>query len=146
MLLSHHQLFSAFGTVGSVSGQAFAYNPNRYGSFRGVLSDVVLWFFGHEHTLAFYGPCMGLERGRCLSASAVPVFTDQQKYAPAAGLQTYQGEPLPVWNTAAVLGNNGTDYNNAFAMMTLNGSAATVNYYQVPPLGMVTQFPVIDSV
>ncbi len=144
VLLSHHQLFSAFASVGSVDGNAFAYNPNLYGNFHEVISEVALWFWGHEHTLALYSPYMGLQKGRCLGASAVPVFTDQQKYQSAAGLQTYQGAPMPEWDSNVVLGNNGTVYNNAFAMMTLNGSSATVAYYQVPPLKTAMQFPVRD--
>ncbi|MFP5226363.1 MAG: metallophosphoesterase family protein [Acidobacteriota bacterium] len=146
VLLSHHQLFSAFASVGSVNGQAYAYNPNLHGALQSVLSEVVLWFWGHEHTLALYGPYMGLQRGRCVGASAVPVFTDQQAYATATGLQTYENAPMPVWNTNATLGNNGTDYNNAFAMMMLDGSSATVMYYQVPPLGTATAYAVTDSV
>ena len=146
VLLSHHQLFSALASVGNINGQAAAYNPNLFANFQSVLSEVVLWFWGHEHTLALYEPYMGLQRGRCVGASAVPVFTDQQKYAPATGLQTYQGAPLPRWNTSAQVGNNGTDYNNGFATMTLNGSSATVNYYQVPPLGTATQLPVSDAI
>jgi len=146
VLLSHHQLFSAFGSVGCASGQPFAYNRNLYGCFENVLSNIAIWFWGHEHTLALYEPYMGLQKGRCVGASAVPVFTDQQKYVPATGLQTYQGGNLPNWDTNAELGNNGTDYNNAFAIIALNGPAATVNYYQVPPLGTATQFPSTDHV
>jgi Calcineurin-like phosphoesterase len=146
VLLSHHQLFSPFASVGNYNGQGSAYNPNLYANFQSVLSNVTLWFWGHEHTLALYDPYMGLQRGRCLGASAVPVFTDQQQYAPATGLQTWQNGPLPTWNPNVILGDNGTDYNNAFAMMTLSGSSATVDYYQVPPLGTATKFSVSDTV
>lgn len=83
VLLSHHQLFSAFSSVGTVNEQAYAYNPNLYGSFQNVLPDVVLWFCGHEHTLALYEPYMGLQRARCVGTSAVPASTNQQKYEPA---------------------------------------------------------------
>jgi hypothetical protein len=145
VLLSHHQLFSAFGSLGSVNGLAYAYNPNLYGNFQNVLGQVTAWFWGHEHTLALFEPYMGLQKGRCVGASAVPVFTDQQSYSAATGLQTSQGLPMPVWDAGVVLGNNGTDYNNAFAMMTLNGQAATVDYYQVPPLGTATKFGVSDT-
>ena len=48
---------------------------------------------------------------------AVPVFTNQQQYAAATGLQTYQNASLPTWNPSAILGDNGTDYNNAFAII-----------------------------
>src|ERR1700757_1321833 len=99
------------------------------------MAKVAFWFWGHEHTLAIFDPYMDLQRGRCLGASAVPVFNDQQSYSNAAGLQTYGGGPLPTWNTKAQLGNNGTSYNNCFAIMTLNGASASVDYYEVPILG-----------
>jgi hypothetical protein len=77
----------------------------------------------------------------------VPVFTDQQSYTPATGLQTYGGGPLPTWNKNAQLGNNGESYNHAFAIMTLNGGSANVDYYQVPIGGKdATKFPVSDNV
>ena len=145
ILLSHHQLFSAFGSVGNQNGQPYAYNPNLYASFQTVIPQVAAWFWGHEHTLALYESCMGLQAGRCVGASAVPVFTDQQSYTTATGLQTLTGQDMAVWDPAAVLGNNGSDYNNAFAFITLNGPAATVDYYQVPIMGTATKFPVSDT-
>jgi hypothetical protein len=77
---------------------------------------------------------MQLQRGRCVGCSAVPVFTDQQSYTPATGLTTYNGAPLPTWNPTAITGNNGIDYNHGYAIMTLNGNTANVDYYQVPIL------------
>jgi hypothetical protein len=144
VLLSHHQLFSPFGAVGSVDGRPYAYNPNLRSTFQAVMDKVAWWFWGHEHTLAIFDPYMGLQRGRCVGASAVPVFTDQQSYTNASGLDTYGGAGLPVWNTQGQLGNNGTSYNNCFALMTLNGSSASVDYYQVPILGTATRLPVDD--
>jgi predicted phosphodiesterase len=145
-LFSHHQLFSPFASVGNMGSQQYAYNPNLFANFQSVISKVDIWFWGHEHTLALYDPCMGLARGRCVGASAVPVFTDQQKYAPGTGLRTYNNSPLPTWNPSAILGSNGTDYNNAFAIMTLNGASATVNYYQVPLLKAASQLPFTDTI
>lgn len=145
-LLSHHQLFSPFSSVGSVNNQPSAYNPNLFSNFQSVLPKVDIWFWGHEHTLALYGPYMGLVRGRCIGASAVPVFKNQQQYAADTGMQTYQDAPLPTWNPSAVLGNNGTDYNNAFAIMTLKGPSATVNYYQVPLLQPASELPFTDTI
>jgi hypothetical protein len=100
---------------------------------------------GHEHTLAIFDAYMGLQRGRCVGASAVPVFTDQQSYTNAGDLETYGGAGLPVWNTNGQLGNNGTSYNNCFALMTLSGLSANVDYYQVPILGTATRLPVDDK-
>jgi predicted phosphodiesterase len=145
-VFSHHQLFSPFASVGSINDQEYAYNPNLFSDFQSVLPKIDIWFWGHEHTLALYDAYTGLERGRCLGASAVPVFTNQQQYVADAGLQTYQGAPLPTWNPSAILGSNGTDYNNAFAIMTLNGASATVNYYQVPLLGAASQLPFTDTI
>jgi hypothetical protein len=146
VLLSHHQLFSPFGSVGSVNGQAYAYNPNLRATFQAVMPQIAWWFWGHEHTLAVFNPYMGLLRGRCVGASAVPVFTDQQSYTSASGLETYGGAALPTWNPNGVLGNNGTDYAHAFALMTLNGASANVDYYQVPILGTAVKLAVTDSI
>jgi hypothetical protein len=95
--------------------------------------------------LNFQQTHMDLERGRCLGASAVPVFTDQQKYENATGLKTLNDGQLPTWNSIAVLGDNGTDYAHAFAIMTLDGSSASVKYYQVPVLGTASELLVTDS-
>jgi hypothetical protein len=146
VLLSHHQLFSPFGSVGNANGCASAYNPNLRATFQGVMSKIAWWFWGHEHTLAIFDPYMNLQRGRCVGASAVPVFTDQQSYSNAAGLQTYGGAPLPTWNANGQLGNNGQSYNNCFAIMTLTGPSANVDYYQVPLLGTAAKLPVNDQV
>lgn len=145
VLLSHHQLFSPFGSVGNVGSQPYAYNPALLGNFQSVLPKIAWWFWGHEHTLAVYDSYMGLERGRCLGASAVPVFTDQQKHENASGLQTYKALPLPTWAPKGVLGDNGTDYAHAFAIMTLKNASGNVDYYQVPVLGTASRLPVDDA-
>lgn len=147
VLLSHHQLFSPFASVGQADGGLnYAYNKNLRASFQAVMSKVVLWFWGHEHTQAAFDPYMGLQRGRCVGASAIPVFTNQQSYKYASGLQTYGGIPLPTWNAASQLATNGNVYNNGFAIMTLNGASATVNYYQVPILKPFVPMAVSDSI
>lgn len=145
ILMSHHQLFSPFTSLGKNNSQLYAYNPNLLTNFQAVLPQVAWWFWGHEHTLAIYDPYMGLQRGRCVGASAVPVFTDQQSYTAAAGLTTYQGGPLPTWNASGQLATNGTDYSHCFAILTLNGPSANVDYYQVPVLGTAARLPVTDN-
>ena len=145
-VFSHHQSFSPFSSVGSLNGKAHAYNPNLYANFQSILQKIDIWFWGHEHTLALYDPYMDLQRGRCVGASAVPVFTNQQKYATATGLQTLNNGPMPTWNPSAILGDNGTDYNNGFAILTLKGPVATVNYYQVPLLKPYSQLPFTDTI
>lgn len=144
VLLSHHQLFSPFGSVGSVDGTAYAYNPNLYDVFAPVLPKVEWWFWGHEHTLGIFPPYIGLKRGRCVGASAVPVYSDQQQYATANGLKTLNSAPMPTWNSNGELGTSANMYNNCFAMMTLNGASATVDYYDVPLLKEARRFNVTD--
>jgi hypothetical protein len=146
VLLSHHQLFSPFGSVGTDGGQQYAYNKNLRASFQAVMSKISWWFWGHEHTQAIFNPYMGLQRGRCVGASAVPVFTNQQSYSNASGLQTYGSIPLPTWNPAGQLHTNGNDYNNGFAIMTLNGPSAKVEYYEVPIRKPFVQMPVTDNI
>lgn len=146
ILLSHHQLFSPFGSVGSVDGTAYAYNPNLYKIFAPILPRVEWWFWGHEHTLGIFPPYMGLKRGRCVGASAVPVFQDQQQYASAPGLKTLDGTAMPTWDPNGVLSVSGNMYNNCFAMATLNGTSATVEYYEVPLLQEARKFNVTDVV
>ncbi|HTW45089.1 MAG TPA: metallophosphoesterase [Acidobacteriaceae bacterium] len=146
VLLSHHQLFSPFSSVGSVDAEAYAYNPNLYAIFAPLLPKVEWWFWGHEHTLGIFPPYMGLRRGRCVGASAVPVFSDQQQYATAGGLKTLNDMPMPTWDPNGVLGTTDNMYNNCFAMMTLNGASATVEYYEVPLLQAARKFNVVDVV
>jgi hypothetical protein len=146
VLLSHHQLFSPFSSVGSVGDQPYAWNPNLYQTFQPVLPKAEWWFWGHEHTLGVYAPYLGVKRGRCVGASAVPVFEDQQTYATAGGLKTLDNAAMPTWDPAAALGFTKNMYNNCFAMMTLTGPSATVEYYEVPLLQPAQKFNVTDTV
>lgn len=85
-------------------------------------------------TLGIFAPYMALKRGRCVGASAVPLFLDQQSYKTCpAQLQTVDGT-MPTWDPKGVLGTTNNMYNNCFAIMTLTGSSATVEYYKVPLL------------
>ena len=145
VLLSHHQLFSPFSSVGSVGETPYAYNPNLYQVFGSILPKVEWWFWGHEHTLGIFASYMGLKRGRCVGASAVPVYQDQQSYAAAEGLQTLNDMAMPSWDRNGVLGVTDNQYNNCFAMMTLMGSEATVEYYEVSGAGGARKFNVKDQ-
>lgn len=147
VLLSHHQLFSPFGSVGTADGGlSYAYNKNLRASFQAVMKQIAWWFWGHEHTLAIYDPYMDLKRGRCVGASAVPVFDDQQSYTTAGGMQTYGGLPYPTWNKQGQLATNMNDYNHCFAIMTLTGASANVDYYQIAGFQPATRLPVDDKI
>lgn len=47
VLLSHHQLFSPFLSVGLVDSTPYAYNRHLYEVFAPVLPKVEWWFWGH---------------------------------------------------------------------------------------------------
>jgi hypothetical protein len=93
--------------------------------------------------LAVFNPYMGLRRGRCVGASAVPVFTHQQSYTKANGLETYQNAPLPTWDPNGVLGNNGSL--SRLRHHDADGASAKVDYSQVPVLGTASNLAVTDS-
>src|SRR6185436_8347093 len=66
ILLSHHQLFSAFSPIGPKDNGDRSTNPRLLAQFADVLPEVDAWLWGHEHNLEIYGPYAGLSRGRCI--------------------------------------------------------------------------------
>lgn len=82
VLLSHHQLFTAFGGgMGQGStGKPLAYNPQLYSLFGPYLNNIALWLWGHEHNFEFFTPYLGLNKGRCIGASAIPCLKAQNPY------------------------------------------------------------------
>jgi hypothetical protein len=82
LLLSHHQLFTAFGDgIGQgQDGKPLAYNPKLYAVFGPYLNNIALWLWGHEHNFEFFSPYLGLKKGRCIGASAIPCLKAQDPY------------------------------------------------------------------
>ncbi|WP_162596346.1 metallophosphoesterase [Methylobacterium sp. 17Sr1-1] len=128
ILLSHHQLFSAFSRIGpkDAAGRADPVNPlllRMYDGFGGGRDRVAAWFWGHEHNLCIYEPYAGLKRGRCIGHGAVPVFVEEDPYEPLAEVSV---PPTLVPRTQ--LSHDGSYYRHGFAMLTLEadgtGSAA----------------------
>jgi hypothetical protein len=133
ILLSHHQLFSAFSAIGPTSNGDRSLNPLLHSQFADVLSQVDAWFWGHEHNLEIYGPYEGLQRGRCIGHSAVPVFVAQQPYKSCVGDKI----PLLAANPAipgvpVMLGTTGGVYNHGYVILKLDDASRTANvaYYQ----------------
>lgn len=138
ILLSHHQLFSAFSGIGKKgSGPSEgAINPKLQASWESfkAAGDVAAWFWGHEHNLCVYEPFAGLDKGRCIGHGAIPSFTDPNPYDPISGV-----EPLPTLVDDPVhpgkklqLGVSGPVYDHGFVMLELDDAAhrAKVSYYQ----------------
>ncbi len=89
ILLSHHQLFSAFAQIGpaGAGGALTPYNPNLQQSLTAFTraaakkgGSIAAWFWGHEHTLSIYAPYLGLAKGRCIGHGAIPVLIGDEDH------------------------------------------------------------------
>ncbi len=129
ILLSHHQLFSAFSSIGKpVGGKPIPYNPRLLQTFKSLRAGgkpIPAWFWGHEHNLCIYESYLGLERGRCLGYGAIPVFREKDPYEPLEGITN---PPALVGNTK--LSVSGNVYTHGFAIVTLSADTATAEYFE----------------
>ena len=136
LLFSHHQLFTSFdtGLGNNDAGQPSAINTKLLNSFQPYLKDVVAWFWGHEHNLEIFGPYLGLAKGRCTGASAIPEMSAQNPYSVNTGL-SYAPVGTPPQLAAdfkpLAVNSDGTYY-HSFAILQLGVSGAgTAAYYQI---------------
>ena len=117
ILLSHHQLFSAIEDI--VPGQSMAVNSVLQRQLSPIFPTLTAWLWGHEHNLVIYEPYLGV-LGRCIGHGAVPVGIDENlavKHAevPMKDLRLDKGEAF---------------YVHGYAILDLDGPAATLGYYQ----------------
>ena len=132
ILLSHHQLFSAFSQIGKPGsdGKLLPYNPNLLSLLRRLRrtgKQIPAWFWGHEHNLCIYKRYMDLDYGRCIGHGAIPVFLQQDPYVVLSNMVS---PPQLVEDTKLALAEN--VYLHGFALVTL-GNATTkthVDYFQ----------------
>jgi hypothetical protein len=134
ILLSHHQLFSAFSPIGPAEseGERSAVNPRLLKAFKQMTETkgVAAWFWGHEHTLSIYKPFAGLERGRCLGHGAVPVSIIDEIYKPLPDL-----DEAPSLIDQSKLGATGGVYNHGYALLAFQGDSCRAEYYQATNKG-----------
>ena len=132
ILLSHHQLYSAFEQIGT--GANNYYNPNLLQNFQAELNSgrIVAWLWGHEHLLEMYAPFPLLDRdkqpkGRCVGYSAFPMLKAATPYATrvSSDLVPLLGNPPFLQTTADV-------FNHGFAILTLAESFGQADYYSIP--------------
>jgi 3',5'-cyclic AMP phosphodiesterase CpdA len=139
ILLSHHQLFSAFSPIGptSADGRRSAVNSRLLQAFKRMtdVKSVAAWFWGHEHTLSVYKPFAGLERGRCLGHGAVPVSVIDEIYKPLSNL-----ESSPSLVDQSKLGTTGGVYNHGYALLAFEGDACRAEYYQKTKSGRAVMY------
>jgi 3',5'-cyclic AMP phosphodiesterase CpdA len=129
VLLSHHQLFSAFSPIGKAdqNGRRSALNPHLFKAFNSLAASghIAAWFWGHEHTLSIYDPFAGLQRGRCVGHGAVPVSILDKIYVPVSGL-----DKTPTVVAGTQLRQQGSVYAHGYAGLTFGTDACSAEYYQ----------------
>jgi 3',5'-cyclic AMP phosphodiesterase CpdA len=118
VLLSHHQLFTTFESIGADKNRI---NQNLLGQLGDLLDKVTVWFWGHEHDFVVY-PKFENVLGRCIGHASVPVASGQIGDADAT---------VP-FNAACrlALDANGGLFQHGYAIMQLDGLQAKVTYYQ----------------
>jgi Calcineurin-like phosphoesterase len=116
ILLSHHQLFTAFGHL--EGGQL----QDRLGAFLRQ-EPVRAWFWGHEHRCTLYRATPEVKKARCIGNGGVPAYVTRpdSDHDPGGVELDYE----VVFGPA----DDGRDWRNfAFVVVDLDGSAASVAY------------------
>jgi len=140
VLLSHHQLFTAFGDgIGDgPAGNPLAYNPQLYSTFKPYLGNIALWLWGHEHNFDFFSPYLGLSKGRCVGASAIPCLKEQDPYASIQNpdLQGQSALPTLAPGMLELSVNADGAYFHNYAIMTLRSPKSEfvdskIEYYEL---------------
>jgi hypothetical protein len=130
ILLSHHPLFSAFSQIGKAqeNGRFLSYNPRLKVAFERLQATgnkIPAWFWGHEHNLCIYKPYLGLQYGRCVGHSAIPVFSEEDPYTVIREIDN----PPDIVEEAKLSVADGI-YAHGFAMLQLRPSATTADYFE----------------
>ena len=115
VLLSHHQLFTAFESIGNAS-----VNDKLQAQVGPVLPNVTVWLWGHEHNQVIYKPYQGV-LARCIGHGAYPVGITEIAASPA-----HSEVPLE----SVTLSKGESFYSHGYVVMELNGPTAQVSYYQ----------------
>jgi len=132
ILLSHHQLFSAYAAIGPADGQGRRQpvNPKLLKTLQALQATkpIAAWFWGHEHTFTVYEPYLGLARGRCLGHGAIPTSEADDAYEIRADIDPAAVPPVRDGLRPPLL--NGL-YAHGFGVLTLGaeGGAIRADYY-----------------
>ena len=116
ILLSHHQLFSAFEEIGGNP-----VNQKMLPQVQGLLPHLSAWLWGHEHNMVIYQRYLEV-LGRCIGHGAFPVSKAASPYTnPNAG--------IPLENVRLSSDPSGF-YEHGYVLMKLNGPSAELSYIQ----------------
>jgi predicted phosphodiesterase len=115
ILLSHHQLFTAYESIAGSS-----VNAHLKAQLDDMLPSVDVWLWGHEHDLVIYQPYQNV-LARCIGHGAFPVGINEPHEVKFPDVPMVADIPL---------GNNGTFVNHGYAIIDIDGADATIAYYQ----------------
>jgi len=116
ILLSHHQLFTAFEKIG---GQAV--NQKMLPQVQDILPKLTAWLWGHEHNMVIYKEYLNV-LGRCIGHGAFPVSN-----TPVPFVSPNPGVPLEDVNLAV---DPSGFYRHGYVLMDIDGPKAHLTYYQ----------------
>lgn len=129
ILLSHHQLFSAFSGIGQPDREIRnPVNPQLLKAYNAIRAkgDIAAWYWGHEHSLSIYQKYGDLERGRCIGHGAIPVPTADDIYKTLDGVDN---PPTMVDRTH--LGVSGGVWNHGYTTLSLKESQCEESFYEL---------------
>lgn len=118
VLLSHHQLFSAYDKFAG-----HEVNKTLLDQVKSLLPQVTAWFWGHEHDLIIYKRFEegGNVLGRCIGHGAIPVSVNEPVSETAA---------VPIEDIRLAKNSAGPMIQNGYALLELQGPTAKATYYQ----------------
>ena len=166
ILLSHHQLLSAFEVINDgdhahyqssasshVSPDSLRYfNGNLNFVFREYGRSIPVWFWGHEHSLNIFDTPELPIKGRLIGNSGYEEYEDEvaPPHVPGTKGSPWKIDPDVRVGTSSVEFKNKIyegSYqflNHAFAFVQLAGAGATVDYYEHPLTPITTGFQHLD--
>ncbi len=115
ILLSHHQLFTAYDEINKQ-----AVNPNLLAETQDILPKLTAWIWGHEHNMVIYKEQMNV-LGRCIGHGAFPVCQDPP--------QPLKFPQIPVEDVSLSLDPTGF-YRHGYVLMDMDGPEAHLSYIQ----------------
>jgi predicted phosphodiesterase len=115
VLLSHHQLFTAY-TEEEIESKPV--NPKLLPQVQDVLADIDVWFWGHEHNLVIFDEYLGV-LARCIGHAAFPVPITQPLTRNSVPVKlTLVADPKEAF------------FPHGYVMIQLDGKSATATYWQ----------------
>jgi 3',5'-cyclic AMP phosphodiesterase CpdA len=114
ILLSHHQLFTAYERIGNQ-----AVNQRLLAQLHDILPKVTAWFWGHEHNLVIYQPWLNV-LARCIGNGAFPVLPSELA----------SPNPEVPLDPVTLAKDKSGFFAHGYVTMQIDGAAASVTYYQ----------------